>query len=262
MMAAMDSWDVVVVWKLNRLHRTMRGFVQDGLKLAEAKKDLASITESLDTSSAMGKLVYHLLGALSEFESDQTSERVKSSFAEKFKSDETAWFTRAPLGYDLVNGELVVNEAEAVRIRKVFELVRAGRGIAAIAREMNLAGWRGKNRGKCSMVQVVQIAHNPAYAGYVYYRGQLKRNAHEAIVTDEEFNAAQVALYVRGRRGKRWPLIAGADRIEAVRIATSGDGASVYLPKVRPPGLEDLVRAEMLRNRKPSSRPGRASRRQ
>src|SRR5207245_461822 len=110
MIAAMGNWDVVVVWKLNRLHRTMRGFVMDSLKLADAKKDLASVTESLDTSSAMGKLVYHLLGALGQFETDQTAERVKAAFAEKFESDTAAWFTRAPIGYDLINGKLVVNE--------------------------------------------------------------------------------------------------------------------------------------------------------
>lgn len=252
MMAAMDSWDVIVVWKLNRLHRTMRGFVQDSLKLAESKKDLASVTESLDTSSAMGKLVYHLLGALSEFESDQTSERVKAAFAEKFKSDKAAWFTRAPLGYDLVNGALVKNEAEAAQVRKVFAMAQAGgRNILEIADAMNRAGFHGKQGGKWSMVAVVQVVHNPVYAGYVWYSGVLRRNGHEPIVTIEEFNAAQIALYVRTMTHKRLPLLVGPERIEATRVETSGGSAATYTPKVRPPGLDDLVAAEMLRVRRP-----------
>lgn len=257
MMSAMDEWDVVVVWKLNRLHRTMRGFVRDGIKLADAKKDLASITESLDTSSAMGKLVYHLLGALSEFESDQTSERVRVAFATKFKDDKHAWFTRPPLGYDLVNGSLVKDEAEAEIVRTVFTRIRAGVATMALADEMNAAGFHGKDGGKWSQVAIVQVAHNPVYAGYVYYSGVLRRNGHEAIISVEEFNAAQVALYVRTKKHHRYPLLVGPERIEAKRIATAGKGAAVYVPKARPPNLDRLVAAEATqreaaRSRRPS----------
>ncbi len=241
LMASMSEWDVVVVWKLNRLHRTMRGFVRDGIKLAEAKKDLASITESLDTSSAMGKLVYHLLGALSEFESDQTSERVKASFAQKFKDDEDAWYTRPPLGYDLVNGSLVVNEAEAVIVRHVFGHVREGTPTKSLADAMNRAKMHGKSGGTWSQVSVLQVVHNPVYAGYVYYAGVLRKNGHAPLVTVETFNEAQVALYIRTSKHHRYPLLLGAERIEAQRKTTSGKGAAVYVPKRRPAGLDEAV---------------------
>ncbi len=249
MIAAMGNWDVVVVWKLNRLHRTMRGFVMDSLKLADAKKDLASVTESLDTSSAMGKLVYHLLGALGQFESDQTSERVKAAFAEKFESDTSAWFTRAPLGYDLINGKLVKNDREAEIVRGIFEAVHAGRNSKAIASRLETDGTHGKQGGDIAQVGVLQIVHNPVYAGYVYYNGRLRRNGHEAIVSDEEFNRAQIALYVRTSKHGRYPVLLGAPEIDARRMATSGKGAAVYIPKKRPSQLDELVAAEMLRGR-------------
>ena len=248
MMAAMPEWEIVVVWKLNRLHRTMRGFVRDGMKLAEAKKDLASVTESLDTSSAMGKLVYHLLGALSEFESDQTSERVIASFKEKFETDTGAWFTRAPLGYVLINGKLVVDDAEADIVRGIFtRVIRGTMTTKAIAEDLRGKGLRGKQGGNVAQVGVLQIVHNPVYAGYVYYRGVLRKNGHEAIVDVEVFNSAQVALYVATRKHKRYPLLLGAERVEAKRITTSGKGAAVYEPKVRPAGLDELVARETTR---------------
>ena len=259
MMEAMPEWEIVVVWKLNRLHRTMRGFVRDGVKLAEAKKDLASVTESLDTSSAMGKLVYHLLGALSEFESDQTSERVLAAFAEKFKSDESAWFTRAPLGYDLVSGKLIMNETEAETVRAIFAAVLQGEQTKKIASRLEAKGVHGKQGGDIAQVGVLQIVHNPVYAGYVYYRAVLRKNGHEAIVSIEDFNRAQVALYVRTTKHRRYPVLLGADEIAAKRITTSGKGAAVYVPTTRPAQLDELVAAEMLRGRgrKPRARSAR-----
>lgn len=247
MMAAMDSWDVVVVWKLNRLHRTMRGFIRDAVRLQESEKDLASVTEAIDTSTAMGKLVYHFLGALSEFESDQTSERVRSAFAEKFESDKAAWFTRPPLGYDMAGGRLVLNETEAEIVRFIFRRIREGASTKSVVVELTTMKALGKQKGKASQVQVLQIAHNPVYAGYVYYRGVLRKNGHEAIVSVDDFNDTQVALYARTKKHHRYPLLLGAERIEATSKVTSGRGQRVYIPKERPPGLDALVAKETLR---------------
>jgi len=237
LMSSMDEWDVVVVWKLNRLHRTMRGFVRDAGKLADARKDLASITESLDTSSAMGKLVYHLLGALSEFESDQTSERVKAAFAEKFESDELAWFSRPPLGYrlewaseDRGKGRLQIVPAEAEIVRTLFEnaLKMSTMALVELARKR---GYLGKARGNLLQPRYVHILHNPVYAGYVYYDGELRRNRHKPIVDVDLFNAVQRRLHERTTKHARPPLLLGPDRIQAKRILTSGRTSAVYLPQ-------------------------------
>lgn len=256
LMAEMNDWNVVVVWKLNRLHRTMKGFIRDSLKLQESNKDMASVTESIDTSTALGKLIYHFLGALSEFESDQTSERVMASFDEKFKSDPTAWFTRAPLGYTLTRreeggkkgGRLIINEAEAKIVHRIFDMVIEGVPLQRMPRILKNGGIRGKDGGKLEMVSLVHIIHNPVYGGYVYRNGVLRRNGHEAIIPIETFNQAQVALYSRTTRHHRYPLILGAERIECTMKATSGGhSARVYIPKVRPPELDELVMAETLR---------------
>ena len=242
MVAAMDAYDVIVALKMDRLWRNQRRFLELIEILDAARKDFVSIDESWDTSTPMGAFVRDLFARLAQLESEQTSYRVKQAFKAKFDSDEKAWFTRAPLGYDLINGALIKNEAEAALVRKVFALVREGHAINRVADAMNRAKAHGKQGGKWSMVSVVQIVHNPVYAGYVFYRGILKRNAHEAIVTDEDFNAAQVAVYVRTTTHRRLPLVVGPERIEATRVITSGKGsAAMYTPKVRPPGLDELV---------------------
>ncbi len=238
MKAAIDSWDVVVIWKLNRLHRTMRGFVQDALELKELGKDIASVTESIDTSSALGKLVYHLLGALSEFESDQTSERVRFAFREKFETDSKAWFSRPPLGYRMVReegqvkkgGRLVVVPEEAEIVRAIFlkALEMPTTQMVRWAREEGLAG---KMHGKLAQPTLIHILHNPVYAGYVYYSGELRLNGHEPVVPVDLFNRVQRALHERSRKTHaRPPLLLGPARIRAKRILTSGKTSAVYVP--------------------------------
>ena len=235
LMKDIGAWDVCVVWKLNRLHRTMRGFIQTALTLEEKGKDLASVTESIDTSSAIGKFVYHILGAISELESGQTSERVKFAFAEKFESD-TAWFTRPPLGYRLVDHKLQVVLEEAAIVKALFE-----KAPTMIVKE--LVRWAHQNgiHGKgfkdgrrtrtLSSVTILNVLHNPVYVGYVFHNGELRLNKHEAIVSVEDYNRVSRVLAQRNRKNKRPPMILGAKRIKADRIITSGGGQAVYVPK-------------------------------
>jgi len=238
MIAAMAEWDVVIVWKLNRLHRTMRGFVRDALALRDAGKGLVSVTESIDTSTATGALMFHILGAFSEFESAQTAERVKLAFREKFEDGESTWYTRPPIGYDLIEGKLELNPAEAETVRYAFARIIEGARTDKLAIEMNKRGMRGKQGGRWAQVSIIQIVHNPVYAGYVYYNGEVRRNGHEAIVSDETFNDAQMALYVRTRKGKRWPFLAGPARVAAMSVVMSGRGARVYRMAGKPAGFD------------------------
>lgn len=258
MMAGKVAWDVLVVWKLNRLHRRMAAFVQDATVLRDAGKELASVTEGIDTTSAIGKLVYHFLGALSEFESDQTSERVASALDEKFATEDTAWFSRPPIGYRLEGGHLLVVPEEAEIVRSIFARITDGASTAELARELRQGGTRGKDGGRWSQVQVLQVVHNPVYAGYVHRKGLLKRNGHEAIIPDELFNRAQVVLYRRTTVHHRLPLLVGPAEIHARRITTSGKGAAAYVPTERPPHLDELVAREALQG--PARRRRRARR--
>jgi len=256
MISDMDKWNALVCLKMDRVWRNQRKFLEMMDILDAAKKDFVSIDESWDTTQPMGKFVRDLFARLAQLESEQTSYRVKVAFDEKFKSDPTAWFTRAPLGYTLTRreeggkkgGRLVVDETEAKIVRRIFDLVIEGVPLQRMPAIFHKEGIRGKDGGKLEMTSLVQIVHNPVYGGYVYRNGVLRRNGHEAVIPIETFNQAQVALYTRTTRHRRYPLILGAERIECTMKATSGGGSCrVYIPKVRPPELDEMVMAETLR---------------
>ena len=75
------SGDVLVVWKLDRLGRTMKGLVDLAANLAERKIGLRSLTDGINTSGTAGKLVFHIMAAMAEMERDLTRERTNAALA-------------------------------------------------------------------------------------------------------------------------------------------------------------------------------------
>ena len=73
--------DMLVVWKLDRLGRTMKGLVDLAAELAERKVGLRSLTDGIDTSGTAGKLVFHIMAAMAEMERDLTRERTNAALA-------------------------------------------------------------------------------------------------------------------------------------------------------------------------------------
>ena len=73
--------DMLVVWKLDRLVRTMKGLVDLAAELAERKVGLRSLTDGIDTSGSAGKLVFHIMAAMAEMERDLTRERTNAALA-------------------------------------------------------------------------------------------------------------------------------------------------------------------------------------
>jgi hypothetical protein len=170
---------------------------------------------------------------------------------EKFDHEVNTLLTRAPLGFDLKDGALVINEAEAPIVRAIFALSTKGESMKVIARTLNGEGLHGKNGGRFDQAGVMHILHNPAYAGYVFHRGILKRNWHPAIISIEEFNRAAVARYLRTQKHHRFPLLLGPERLAADRLGQSGlgrNGPAVYVPRARPPELDALI-AKVVRQR-------------
>ena len=245
MIAARETWDVIVTLKMDRLWRNLRAFLGLMDNLETWERGYVSVSEAWDTTTPMGSFVRDLFARLAQLESEQTSYRVKLAFDSKFETDGEAWFSRPPLGYTMKDGHLLVDEGEADTVRMIFAMACGGTPTMEMVRRLRKV--RGKDGGAIAQVSVIQIVHNPVYAGYVYRNGILRKNGHASIVHPETFNVAQVSIYRRTSRHRRWPLIVGAERIEAMRRLTSGNGAAVYVPKDRPADLDERVADEAMR---------------
>jgi site-specific DNA recombinase len=204
--------DVVLVYKLDRLVRSVID-LHELLELFE-KYDVKfkSATEIFDTTTAIGRLFITIVAALAQWERENLAERVKMGMEQKHLKGERNGAV-APYGYDLVNGELVINPVEAQVVRRIFEMYRT-KGIKQIVTQLNKE--QAPKRGDFLWVYftVNYILSNPVYCGKLRWNNR-KQNGrftgeeiivdgnHPPIISVEEFEEAQRLRKMRQKEGKR-----------------------------------------------------------
>jgi len=197
--------DCVVVYKVDRLSRSLLDFVQL-LELFE-KHNVAfvSVTQAFNTNTSMGRLTLNILLSFAQFEREIISERTRDKMAAARKKGK--WLGGRPiLGYDLNrdNRSLIVNPKEAKLVREIFELYLKEKSLLSVAKILNQKGIltkkyvtkAGKTFGGMSFknTQVRFIIKNVLYMGRVSYKGELYDGLHEAIIDEDTFNKAQSML--------------------------------------------------------------------
>lgn len=196
--------DCVVVYKVDRLSRSLVDFARL-LELFEKHKVMfVSITQNFNTTSSMGRLTLNILLSFAQFEREIISERTKDKMAAARKKGR--WVGgNAPLGYDVDREAkaLVVNKAEAKLVREVFDLYLKKRVLLDVAKTLNDRGlltkrhkWKG---GICGgkpfdKNSVAYIIKSRVYVGQVAYAGGIYAGCQEAIVPLEIFEEAQKSL--------------------------------------------------------------------
>jgi len=197
MMAERDQWDAILVIKMDRIHRNARNFMEMMDNLGEWGKDFVSATESLDTSTAMGRFVMDIIQRIAQLESEQIGERVYMGMSQKAKTGPGILGFHSPLGYELADGRLMIKEEEASIVREIFDLCADGRTLEEIAAGLNEEGHRTKRNTAWTALKAYRILHNPIYAGFLRWDGFLRKAEHEPIVAVESFNEAQERLRSR-----------------------------------------------------------------
>ncbi len=197
MMEERDRWDALLVIKMDRIHRNARNFMEMMDNLLEWGKDFVSATESLDTSTAMGRFVMDIIQRIAQLESEQIGERVYMGMSQKARSGPGILGFNSPLGFELVDGRLLPNGSEADIVREIFDRCLAGRTLEEIAEDLNGEGHRTKKGTAWTAIKVFRILHNPIYAGFLRWDGLLRKAEHEPLVPIGTFNEAQERLRSR-----------------------------------------------------------------
>ncbi len=181
MMAGRDTWDAILVLKIDRIHRNSRNFMGMMDDLRRWRKDFVSATESLDTSTATGRFVADMLQRIAQLESEQTGERVYMGMREKALEGGFNGMS-APFGYEVRLGRLVVNRREAGTVRRTCAWRRQGRTFAWIAARLNADGVPTKRGKAWTKRQVFRLVHNPLYRGSLHWEDIVTPGTHDAIV--------------------------------------------------------------------------------
>ncbi|NLL95296.1 MAG: recombinase family protein [Thermoplasmatales archaeon] len=187
MMSEMDSWDVVVVLKMDRIHRNSVNFAKMMDDLEGSGKDFCSVQEKFDTKNAMGRFVRDILQRIAQLESEQIGERVKFGMERKARFGKGLLGSGHPYGYTYSLGKLEVVNDEMYTVRAIYSLYSKGRSMGDIADCLNEAKIPAKKGGKWNKQSINNILRNPIYAGYVRWDGVIRQGDHCAIIEPETF---------------------------------------------------------------------------
>lgn len=195
--------DVVVVYKVDRLSRSLLDFAKVMERFNAAGASFVSVTQNFSTADAMGRLTLNMLMSFAEFEREMISERTRDKVAAARRKGK--WTGgRAPLGYEVKDKRLVVNEYEAVVVWEAFELYLQHQQASAVARLLNEAGRKTKRyeaqsgatraARKWTTQDVLRLLRSPLYAGFVPYGDEMHPGEHPPLVDRATFHRVQDML--------------------------------------------------------------------
>ena len=205
-------YDVCLCYKLDRFCRNVKDFHHYVEVLERHGCSLVSISQNIDTSTPVGRLLRNILADFAQFESEMIAERVKDN---KLAAARRGRWNggHVPYGYQFKDKQFVINTAEAPAVALSFEMRAAGAGYLKIAKELTARGYKprkGTRRGMhWSEDSVKYIINNQVYMGFLEYEDVSLAGAVPAIVDADLWNRAQVPKKIPNRAQQAPHLLTG-----------------------------------------------------
>ena len=191
MMDEKARWEVILVMKMDRIHRNSKNFMIMMENLEKWGKKFTSMNESLDTSTAVGRFVVDIIQRIAQLESEQIGERTYMGMAQKAENSPGLLGFNPPFGYCIQDNDLVIIPEEATIVRQIFTRYSSGERMTDIASSLNRTEILTRRGCSWTKWSISHLLHNPAYAGFRRWDGFLVPSTHEAIITQEQFNLVQ-----------------------------------------------------------------------
>ncbi len=216
--------DVIVVYKVDRLTRSLADFAKIVEILDKRGASFVSVTQSFNTTTSMGRLTLNVLLSFAQFEREVTGERIRDKIAAS-KAKGMWMGGPAPLGYEVKERNLVIDEVEAETVRHVYQRYAELRSIGALVDELARSHHRTKRRfykdGRIVggiMFQKGPLAwllQNRIYLGEIVHKGAAAPGRHSAIIPRELFEQVQAIMAANrherliGSRSRQPSLLTG-----------------------------------------------------
>ena len=193
--------DVVVVYKVDRLSRSLLDFAQVIRLFEQSNVAFVSVTQSFSTADAIGRLVLNLLMSFAEFEREMIAERTRDKIAVSRRRGK--WTGGAvPFGYQVVERKLVADAETVPLVRRIFETYLPRRSVLAAVRMLNQLAPRTTRKGAprpWTRNDVTRILANPIYAGWIRAGDSLAEGEHEGIIDRDTFARANPRSFPAAR---------------------------------------------------------------
>ncbi len=203
--------DVVVVYKVDRLTRSLTDFAKMVEVFDAHAVSFVAVTQQFNTTSSMGRLTLNVLLSFAQFEREVTGERIRDKIAAS--KQKGIWMGGlVPLGYEVHERRLIVNQSEAETVREIFRRYLELGSVRLLMEELNRRGIRSKVRvarnGKTSGGNSLSrgalyvLLSNPIYIGEIRHKCIRHPGLHEPIVERELWEKTQLLLRSQAVRGR------------------------------------------------------------
>lgn len=183
--AELRKFQAIFIYKLDRFSRSLKDLIETIEKLKQWNIDFVSLQDKIETTSASGKLMFHIISAFAEFERNVTSERTKFSMDKQARDGKIV--SRAAFGYKLENKKLIQAE-NSFQVQEIFQ--------EFLNNEISLTKLSKKHG--FSVNGLKKILTNQTYLGKIKFDGQTHQGKHQPLISSTLFNHVQDKLEKRG----------------------------------------------------------------
>ena len=168
--------DIVVVYKIDRLSRSLADFARMVDVFDRHRVSFSAVTQQINSATSMGRLMLNVLLSFAQFEREVTGERIRDKIAaSKAKGMWMGGPLPLPLGYDVRDRLLVINEIEAKLVRRIFDDFVTVRSATLMAKAYGAQGVVTKGGKSFTKQTIYKMLHNRMYLGDIVHKGQAFR---------------------------------------------------------------------------------------
>jgi len=179
--AELRKFQSIFIYKLDRFSRSLMDLITTIERLKEWGIDFVSLQDKIETTSASGKLMFHIISAFAEFERNVTSERTRFTMKSKFQNG--GLITKAPLGYKIINKELIPAENSFI-VQEIYQaFLNSDISLTQLSKKYNL-----------SVNGLKKVLANETYLGKVKFGGEIAQGKHQSLLSQELFDKVRGKL--------------------------------------------------------------------
>ena len=240
--------DVIVVYKIDRLSRSLMDFAKLVEVFDRNNVTFVSVTQSFNTTTSMGRLTLNILLSFAQFEREVIGERIRDKFAASRKRG--MWMGGfVPMGYDVRDRKLVVNEAEAQTVRMIFERFVALGSASTLARALQVERVLNKRGKQIDKGFIYKLINNRVYLGEAVHKGTSYPGEHEAIISQDLWDGVH-AILTESPRARRAKNRVGTDALlKGIIFAANGTAMTPTFTRKGERLYHYYVSMDLLRNR-------------
>ena len=222
--------DVIVIYKIDRLTRSLADFARIVELLEKNGASFVSVTQSFNTKTSMGRLMLHVLLSFAQFEREVGAERVRDKIAAS-KAKGMWMGGTISLGYDVIAKKLIINQVEAETLRAIFSAFVRIKSVQGTLRWARREGLKTKQRQRLDTTlggkefeygSLRCLLSNRLYVGEIDHKGTIHQGQHEAIIDRAMFDETQTILTTISADAVRGPKLVSGSLLQGLIVDRHG----------------------------------------